>query len=154
MSEKETVVAEHVRSVLLTGEARLYDQVSASFTWVLGTLFASNGGALVAILSTVSSSNRPPAAPLGFFAVGVVFSILMGIWNAVYAAKAIIPMTDLRMTMTLIDAGHANPEELDRKMSALEGFDWIKRFLYGSGAVSFISLILGMVAFGYGMVRA
>ena len=137
-------VLEHVNTVMSTSEARLYDQVNSSFNWLLGTLFAANGGALVALVTRDAAVS---ALPLALFAGGVVCSILMGLANAVYAAKAIMPTTDIRMTLVLLAAGKASLEQLQQKMGALDGITWLKWPMYGLGVASLICLIGGMVAF-------
>jgi hypothetical protein len=140
---------DHTASVLATSEERLYDQINSSFTWLLATLFTANGGALVALVSKDNSQLGDLRVALVFFAVGVVASISMGIWNAVYASKAILPTTDLRMTLVMLEAGHVEFEEFKEKMGALKEHRGIKFLLYASAAVSLLCLIGGMIAFGY-----
>src|SRR3982751_4410292 len=123
-------VLEHVSSVMEISEARLYDQISTSFNWLVATLFAANGGAVVAL---VSRDTLVSALPLALFAGGVVCSILMGFCNAAYAAKAIIPTTDIRMTIALISAGLVAPQQLQEKTSQLDELTWLKWPMYGSG---------------------
>jgi hypothetical protein len=137
-------ILEHVVAVIGTSEARLYEQVNSSFNWLLGTLFAANGGAVVAL---ISRNTLVSTQSLALFAVGVVFSILMGLANAVYAAKVIIPLNDIRMTLTLMAAGEAPPEQLQQKMASLNEFTWIKWAMYGFGVLSLALLIGGMAAF-------
>ena len=148
MTEDLSKILDHAIAIMGTSEARLYEQVNASFNWLLGTLFAANGGAVVAL---VSRDTLPPTLPLAFFAVGVVFRVLMGLLSAVYAAKAIMPITDVRMTLTLLATGEATPAQLQEKMIALDGFGMIKWSMYGAGAFSLASLIGGMIAFSFTM---
>ena len=149
MDNADDDVFRHVSSVLGTSEARLYDQVNSSFSWVLGTLFTSNGGALVALLSRAVDAPHSSAWPLGFFAAGVICSILLGIANAAYATKTLLPTTDLRMTLALLGAGEATLDELKVKMAALDNFKGLKSALYGSGLLSLGFLISGMFAFAF-----
>lgn len=51
MTTDESDVLAHVNSVMSVSEARLFEQVNTSFNWLLGTLFAANGGAVIAIVS-------------------------------------------------------------------------------------------------------
>ena len=145
MDEAQQEVLKHVAETMGTSEARLYEQVNSSFNWVLATLFASNGGALVALVG--ADAKLPAGLPLGLFAAGVLFSISMGIANAVYATRAILPITDLRMTIALLAAGQAEPNDLQTKMDALNDFKWLKSWLYASGAISFGCLVGGMIAY-------
>ena len=144
MSNSVSEAMHHSIASIATSEARLYEQVQTSFNWVLGTLFASNGGAIVAL---VGRDGPVAACALACFAVGVVFSILMGIASALYASKAIMPMTDILMTMRLLVTGDATPAQLQEKMKALDAFGLHKWAMHGAGYVSLASLILGMIAF-------
>ena len=137
-------VLDHVSTVLATSEARLYEQVNSSFNWLLATLFAANGGAVVAIVSRETLAS--PFA-LALFAAGVVCSISMGLSNAVYAAKAIMPTTDIRMTLVLLAADKATHEQLQEKVTALNGVSWLKWPMYGFGVLSLVCLVSGMAAF-------
>lgn len=144
----EKDVFDHVKSVMETSEARLYEQVNTSFHWLLGTLFAANGGAVIALVSRATPTS---ALPLAFFAAGVVCSILMGLANAVYAAKAIFSTTDIRMTLALLAAGKASLEQLTEKIAALNEPAWLKWPMYGFGVLSLTCLIGGMATFAGAM---
>ncbi|HTN14332.1 MAG TPA: hypothetical protein VL094_05965 [Sphingomonadaceae bacterium] len=144
MEDSQKDVLKHVNAVMETSEARLYDQVNTSFNWLLGTLFAANGGAIVALVSRETSIST---VSLGLFAAGVICSILMGFANAAYAAKAIMPTTDIRMTLALLEAGEASIQQLEDKMKALEGITWLKWPMYGAGVLSLTFLIGGMISF-------
>ena len=144
MPTDEKNVFDYVKSVMETSEARLYEQVNTSFHWLLGTLFAANGGAVIALVSRATPTS---ALPLAFFAAGVVFSILMGLANAVYAAKAILSTTDIKMTLMLLAASEASLEELKQKIASLNEFKWLKWSMYVSGVLSLICLIGGMATF-------
>ena len=144
VSDELRDVMQHSMAMIATGEARLYEQVQASFNWLLGTLFASNGGALIAL---VGRDDPVAPCPLACFAAGVVFSILMGLASTVYASKAIIPMTDVLMTMRLLVAGEATPEQLQDKMSALNAFGPYKWAMHGAGYLSLACLVIGMITF-------
>lgn len=146
MSEKQQDVLEHSIAAMATAEARLYEQVQASFNWLLATLFTSNGGALVAL---IGRDDPVFPASLMCFAAGVVFSILMGMISAIYAAKAIIPMTEVLMTMRLMVAGEASVEQLQEKMTKLDAFALYKITMHGAGVLSLVSLVTGMVVFGF-----
>lgn len=151
MDEDLKPITEHVSSVLGDGEARLYEQVNVSFHWLLATLFAANGGALVTLLGrdVVAST-----LPLAFFAGGIVASILMGLANAIYATKSLLTLTDLKMTFVAFAAEQASFEELQGKIAALEGFKLMKWAMYVAGIVSLALLIGGMIAFACTYVQA
>ncbi|AMK24366.1 hypothetical protein [Sphingobium sp. TKS] len=148
MADDLKQIMDHVIAVLGTSEARLYDEVNSSFNWLLATLFAANGGAVVAIVSRDTLAYH---IPLTFFAVGVIFSILMGMGKAFYAAKAIIPMTDLKMTFATFVAGQASFEQVQEKMSALDDFGSYKWAMYSAGGLSLAALIGGMLSFACAM---
>src|SRR3954447_22834130 len=67
-----------IRQTLATGEGRAYDHVAAMFRWLLATLFAAHGGALLGLLGA-HSPIIPDAAALTCFATGLVLCLLMGV---------------------------------------------------------------------------
>lgn len=86
MTEIEIEMLKIIRSQLITSEARLFDHVSTTFRWLMATLFAANGGAIIAVLGSTQSAN---VSALGWFAAGLVLSILMGILSCIWAFRAI-----------------------------------------------------------------
>lgn len=144
MSDELKQVREHSIALIATNEARLYDHVQSSFNWLLATLFTANGGALVAL---IGRDDLVSPCALGWFAAGVVFSILMGLASSLYASKAIIPMTNVLMTMRLLVAGEATAAQMQEKMDALNAFSVYKWGLRCAGFLSLISLVIGMLSF-------
>lgn len=150
MDEELKPVAEHVGRTLANSEARLYATVDTNFRWVLATLFAANGGALVALLSRDSLAST---TPLAFFAGGVVASILMGVGQSIYGTKALLALTDVQMTFVAFVADQASFEDYQTKMAALEEFKLEKWGMYLAGFASFALLIGGMMAFACTYVK-
>ena len=71
------------------------DEHAASFRWLTASLFAANGGALIAL---VGSDNVPDFARVwaGFwFTVGIMFSLLTAWFNQRLVGRMIEPMANL-----------------------------------------------------------
>ena len=80
------------RDFFAMSEARLYDQLSATFRWVLATMFTANGGAVLGLLG--SDQGLPGKMwAAGWFSLGVVFAILMGASSVLVSLKAAPKLT-------------------------------------------------------------
>src|SRR4051794_32354001 len=97
MDEKESRALAVLDGHLTVSEGRLYDHISSMFKWLVATLFAANGGALLSI-SQVTSDNEPSCSAW-FFGLGLISSILVGMTSSFVA---IISSRDITVTRTQI----------------------------------------------------
>ena len=95
MDPKDRKALELFRDTLVLSESRMYEHVSTTFRWLMATLFAANGGAIVALMS---GSSPPPgsSAALAWFAAGTVLSLVMGITSAFSGYRAANALWNVR----------------------------------------------------------
>ena len=67
-----------VREQLTVAETRIYEHITETFRWLMATLFAANGGAIIALISWDDFTVSADRVPLGCFTVGLLVSILIG----------------------------------------------------------------------------
>jgi hypothetical protein len=99
MTDTEAELLKIVRATLVTGEARLFDHLFTTFRWLLATLFAANGGAIIGLLGWKDASNHGGYTALGWFAVGLVLSILMGVVSTIGAVRGIVAIERSRLSI-------------------------------------------------------
>lgn len=75
LNDTERKAVELARSELVTAESRVYSSVLQTFRWLMATLFAANGGALVAL---ADKKLAVPVSAMAIFAMGLALSLLMG----------------------------------------------------------------------------
>ena len=79
MTGQEDKVLDLLRAHLITTEGRLHDHVATTFRWLMATLFAANGGAILALFGAAQHGVTIDGAGLSWFGAGVFLSILMGL---------------------------------------------------------------------------
>jgi hypothetical protein len=145
MTESEIKLTVFFRDWLQTSESRLYDHVSHMFRWLLATLFAANGGAILGLIGSAKRSQDLHRDALCWFAAGLVLSIGMGIASAFAGLR----MTD-RIHRARVEAERAlaGAEPDQKPIQALidrSQVTW-KRFVPTYvGVASFLCLIIGML---------
>ena len=158
MTENDAPSDEDVRSIarfelstISEARNRLIDEHAASFRWLIASLFAANGGALIAL---GSSEEIPPYAKFwacGWFTLGILFSLLTAWFNQKIIQRAIEPMSALIAFWGCVahglefDAGKHN--ELIEKVQNSLKHTWPVRF---SGWCALAMFLVGMVAAGSG----
>jgi len=95
VDEKDRLALEYLSRELATNETRIYDHIAVTFRWVMGTLFAANGGAIIAILGRFSHSTDE-LYPLAWFAAGTILSLLVGILSAFMGLRVMAPIIRAR----------------------------------------------------------
>lgn len=75
---------------LTTLETRIYDHLATTFRWLTATLFAANGGAIIALMSA-GQDLRPHFYALAWFACGTILSILTGAFSA-WSGLRVLPV--------------------------------------------------------------
>jgi hypothetical protein len=128
-------------------EGRLYEHVAAMYRWLLATLFAANGGAMLALLG--HEKNLPGELyALGWFALGVISSLLMGTASAVFGLRASTAITKARVMVEegLLTGIPAKQEILELLVSQKPTWKtWTPSYLGGASLLFFI-IGLGTIA--------
>lgn len=138
------------RDLFARSEARLYDQISATFRWVLATMFTANGGAVLGLLGT---DNEFPGQiwAAGWFSLGVVFAILMGI-SSIFASLKAAPK--INAIYVKAQEGLVHDQDVSTEIVTMANdmkVDWTPSHL---GFVSFGFFILGLATIAGSLIRA
>jgi hypothetical protein len=132
----------------LTAEARLYDHTSSTYRWLMATLFTANGGGLVALFGK-GEEQMIPLCAFVWFALGLIFSILIGALSCFVSYRVSSKMAKARAKMNegLIgdDADEHFVDEVLRMLKEMKPTWKIWFPSYAAGA-SLVFLILGMIA--------
>lgn len=146
-------VLEFVRDHFALGETRLYEHISATFRWLMATLFVANGGAIVALVSGEAHLPGKYFAA-GWFAIGVVFTFLMGITSTISAFRAANAIGLMRMQVEqgLIENRDVSAEIAKfAETQKLSWKTWIPSYL---GVVSLGFFIAGVSTIAGSLIRA
>ena len=112
----------------------------------MGTLWASNGGALIAALSAEKMLNQIGIFPLICFGVGIVLSIVMGLINLVYCSRSLIPIGELNNLFVIgSTVGDFDPDQVAPLIDRINRSTIFKWPLWASGFGSLASFIVGAV---------
>lgn len=149
MTGQEEKVLDLLRTHLMTSEGRLHDHVATTFRWLMATLFAANGGAILALVQTTSSGGSIAPTALGWFAGGVFLSILMGLLSSFWGHRASVRVTTTRFRIErAMLEGAMNPEILaDISAQKPNWKTWVPSYV---GILSFACFTAGMLAAGLG----
>lgn len=80
----------------MTSEARIYEHVTTTFRWLMATLFTANGAGVLALIDH-GSHMRGGRAALGWFAVGVILALVMGVLSTFVAYRTSVAIMEARM---------------------------------------------------------
>jgi hypothetical protein len=135
---------EYVTVELATNESRIYDHSGTSFRWIMATLFAANGGAILAILGSEKELVGMLWA-LRWFYSGMLLAILTGSASTFAAYRAVSVMAEARGKIrgALIDADLETAKAAMAGMSdklKMRWWHWTPSYL---SALSFGCLIGG-----------
>jgi hypothetical protein len=144
MDEMERKAIELMRGELLTQELRLYEHLSRTFQWLLATLFAANGGGIVTLLSGGAHDVPGRIYALGWFAAGLVFSLLMGVLTSLTSIRGTTAMTKIRIRM---EECLITDESCEKELADFIGKmqpswkTWIPSY---AGGTSFVLFVIGL----------
>jgi hypothetical protein len=144
MIESEAKLTIFLRDWLATSEARLYDHVASTFRWLLATLFAANGGAIIGILSGSNKSTSAFRDGLIWFAIGLLLSIGMGIASAIVSLRFIGVIQRARIEIERVLAGEESDGSSIQEMVTRGQVTWKGFVPTYIGIGSFVCLIIGM----------
>jgi hypothetical protein len=148
MTESETKLAEFFRDWLKTSEARLYEHVSHMFRWLLATLFAANGAAILALISSAKQTQDWHRNALCWFAAGLIFSIGMGIASAFLGLRATGSINRARVETEKALSGAEADENAIHDLVRQSQVTWTRFVPTYVGLASFLCLIIGMLVVG------
>lgn len=138
------------RDFFARSEARLYEQISATFRWVLATLFTANGGAVLGLLT--SEENLPGKLwAAGWFSIGVVFAVLMGVSSVFVSLNAAPKINAIYMKA---QEGLVHNQDVSAEIVTMANdmkIDWAPSRL---GFASFGLFILGLATIAGSLIRA
>lgn len=147
MTGQEDKVLELLRTHLITTEGRLYDHVATTFRWLMATLFAANGGAILALFGAAQQGVRTGDAALGWFGAGVFLSILMGLLSSFWGHRASVRVTTTRFKIDRAFLEGAMNHEILADIAAQKPNwkTWVPSYV---GILAFLCLSLGMLSIG------
>ena len=139
------------RDFFALSEARLYDQISATFRWVLATMFAANGGAVLGLLGSSDEGLPGKIWAVGWFSLGVVFAILMGV-SSIFVTMKMAPKVNAIYVKAQEGLVHDKDVSTDVVTMANDlRIDWTPSRL---GFVSFGFFILGLATIAGSLIRS
>ena len=144
MTEQEGRVLELLRTHLITTENRLYEDVATAFRWLMATLFAANGGAILALLGTAHPSLKNNNVALAWFGSGVFLSILTGFLSCFWSYRQSVRLTVTRFKIERAVLEGAMNQEILSDISGQKPSwrTWVPSYV---GLTSFICLAAGMI---------
>jgi hypothetical protein len=147
MTGQEDKVLDLLRTHLMTTEGRLHDHVATTFRWLMATLFAANGGAILALFGAAEHRVQVSTTALSWFGAGVFLSILMGLLSSFWGHRASIRVTTTRFKIDrAFLEGVMNPEILaDISAQKPNWKTWVPSYV---GILAFLCLTAGMLSVG------
>jgi len=146
MTDLDAEALKILRDYLVKSEARLYDHVATTFRWLMATLFAANGGAILAILDQ-HGSRKASAIALAWFASGLIFSIAMGIASGFVSYRAVVRLETARLQIDECLLTGANNQKVLEDFVARNQISWKTWTPSYFGVASFACLIVGILMF-------
>lgn len=145
MTEGEEQALKIIHRDLLTAESRIYEHVASTFRWLMATLFAANGGAILAILNSPQTCTAPPRRALEFFAFGLTMSILMGILSTISGLHLGARYAKIRAKVAISLVNRVTDQEIVPNLDSMKRSwkTWIPSLV---GVISFLSLLAGIFA--------
>lgn len=116
MDDKEAKALAILDAYFTISEGRLYEHISSTFKWLMATLFAGNGGALLFLAKERSAGEMPCSAWL--FGIGLICSVLVGITSSLVGVSAIRDVTKRRLEIQFAILHDEIDEDLRTKLSA------------------------------------
>lgn len=148
MDEQEREVVEWMRREIVSGETRLFEHIASTFRWLMATLFAANGGAIIALLGSDARDLPGRIYGLLWFALGAVCSLLMGVFSAYFGLRGFLSLNGMRMKLDESVIVGSSPEgEIREFLQKTNGkwITWIPSFV-GGAALAFFVIGLSTIA--------
>ena len=150
MTGQEDKVLDLLRTHLRTAEGRRHDHVATTFRWLMATLFAANGGAILALFGAAEHGVKPSIAALSWFAAGVFLSVLMGLLSSFWSHRASIRVTTTRFKIDRAFLEGAMNHEILADIAAQKPNwkTWVPSYV---GILAFLCLTAGMLSVGHSL---
>lgn len=143
---------ELLRDALALSESRIYDHVSTTFRWLMATLFAANGGAIIALLSDGAEPLRTFRA-LGWFAAGVILAIVMGAVSSFAGYRTAAAIWSARMQVEQGLLTNTVPNEAIADFTAKQKPSWKTFIPTDVGVASLVCFIIGAGTVASSLIR-
>jgi hypothetical protein len=135
MDEKEAKALVVLDGHLTVFEGRLYDHISSMFKWLVATLFAANGGALLSMIK----ANGASCSSAWFFGIGLICSILVGMSSSLIA---MLSNRDITVTRTQIQIATLNGVIDDLLRAKLSTTKKSSIWIWSPVAIGFLSFLM------------
>lgn len=152
MDEKERNALEILRDTLMTSEARIYEHVTTTFRWLMATLFTANGGAVVAFMNRSLDAHGSRAA-LGWFAVGVILALLMGVLSTFVGYRSSVAIMAARMHVERALITDEHPKATVEKFTTRQKPTWRTWMPSFAGIGSLVCFVGGAATVAAAMIR-
>lgn len=145
VNEQDRLALEYLSRELAMGEGRLYEHVATTFRWLMATLFAANGAALIAL---VGAGEWLPggAYAMAWLAAGVALSLVMGILSTFLGYRAVTPISGVRakVNVGLITGEIGNLKQELVSLGENQKMTWKKWSPTYAGLASFTCFVAGI----------
>ena len=133
-----------LKSILTTSETQLFDHLGTTFRWLMATLFAANGGSILALLQREAPLLNLDREALAWFAAGMLLSILMGALSTLWGHLAYVRLFNIRLKVEQsLAEGLLNDEILPSLEAEKPTWKtWIPSY---AGVLSFACLLAGVL---------
>ena len=143
MEEQEEKALVLLDKHLTVFEQRLYDHISSMFKWLVATLFAANGGALLSMRENATAATVPCSA--WFFGFGLLCAIFVGMSSSLVAMLANRDVTVTRTQIQIATLMNHIDDPLRAKLSTVKNPSiWIWSPV-ALGIISFVLFTTGMI---------
>lgn len=146
MDLQDRLALEYLSRELVTNETRLYEHVAITFRWLMATLFAANGGAIIALMG--DGEDLPGSLnALAWFAGGTVLSLVMGILSTYMAHRATGPVANARAKVNqgLITGETAEAKRAVNDLLGKQKMTWWQWSPTYAGLAAFVCFVAGIV---------
>lgn len=144
MSEEERAGFQIILGDLDKHLGTLGDHLSTTFRWLMATLFAANGGAIIALLGSTGEGISSRRVALSLFAAGLLFSLLTGILSAIWSYRGLMGLSMIRAKVVVALITSTSDASIVHDLNAQKP-TWTNWFPSYACVASFVCLLLGVV---------
>ena len=144
MNETDKEMLKVLKALLTRSETQLFDHLGTTFRWLMATLFAANGGSILALLHGANAQLYCIREALAWFAAGMLLSILMGALSTLWGQLAYVRLYAIRLKVEqslILDTVNDEivPALIDEKPTWKT---WVPSY---AGVLSFTCLLMGIL---------
>jgi hypothetical protein len=141
-------IAKLRHDALIATQAKLLDEHSASYRWLMASLLAINIGALAMIKEAIVLNPARGIASVVFFCVGIGFALLIAVLGQKANQKMLKPISEAVELWGIISITGQYVDEVEKRISneinSASRQPWPRRF----GVLSFVAFLCGVGFFG------